>query len=117
GGLTVSEEALNQLVQGWAAAWSAKDVDKYLSFYAPDFAPEGGTSREAWEAQRRSRIAKPKEIKVSVSEIKATPVGADRVQVEFKQDYSSDSLSNHSVKVLELSQVSGQWRIRREYTR
>lgn len=116
-GLTVSEEALNQLVQGWAAAWSAKDADKYLAFYAPDFAPEGGTSHEAWEAQRRARITKPKEIHVGVSEVKATPVGADRVQVQFKQDYSSDTLSNHSTKVLELSQVAGQWRIRREYTR
>jgi tetratricopeptide (TPR) repeat protein len=108
---------LTQVVQAWASAWSAKDVDKYLSFYAPEFAPEGGTSREAWEAQRRARIAKPREIHVAVSDVKATPVADDRVQVEFKQDYTSDTLSNHSIKVLELSQVGGQWRIRREYTR
>ena len=115
--VSANPEALNQLVQGWAAAWAARDVDKYLGFYAPDFSPEGGTSRQAWEAQRRARIAKPKEIKVGVSDVKVTPLGSDRVQVQFAQDYASDTLSNRSTKVLELAQVGGQWRIRREYTR
>jgi tetratricopeptide (TPR) repeat protein len=113
----VNADALNQVVTGWATAWSAKDVEKYLGFYAPDFAPEGGTSRQAWEAQRRARIAKPKEIKVGVSDLKVEPAGGDRVQVVFTQEYQSDVLSNRSTKVLELTQVGGQWRIRREFTR
>jgi tetratricopeptide (TPR) repeat protein len=117
GTIKVDTESLNQVVQGWAAAWSAKDVDKYLSFYAPEFAPEGGTSRQAWEEQRRARISKPKEIRVAVADLQVQPVGEDRVQVTFRQDYSSDQLSNKSTKVLELTQVAGQWRIRREFTR
>lgn len=108
---------LTQLVQNWAAAWSAKDAEKYLSFYAPEFAPEGGTSRQAWEAQRRSRIGKPKRISVAVSELKIEPVGENRVQVQFQQDYESDLLTNRSTKVLELTAVDGQWRIRREFSR
>jgi tetratricopeptide (TPR) repeat protein len=116
-GVKVSPDSLSQIVLGWAAAWSSKDVEKYLAYYAPDFAPEGGTSRQAWEAQRRARIAKPREIKVAVSDLKVEPVGADRVHVSFTQDYQSDVLSNRSTKVLELSQAGGQWRIRREFTR
>lgn len=104
-------------VQSWAAAWSAKDADKYLSFYASEFAPEGGTSRQAWEAQRRARIAKPKEIRVAVSDFKVAPLAAGRVQVTFQQDYQSDQLTNRSTKVLEMAQAKGQWQIRREYTR
>jgi len=104
-------------VQSWAAAWSAKDADKYLSFYASEFAPEGGTSRQAWEAQRRSRIAKPKEIRVAVSDVKVAPLAGGRIQVTFQQDYQSDTLSNRSTKVLEMAQAKGQWQIRREYTR
>lgn len=110
-------ENLSQLVKDWAAAWSAKDVDRYLSFYAPSFAPEGGASRQAWEAQRRSRITRPKEISVAVSDLKVEPAGEDSVQVTFQQEYASDLLTNRSTKVLELTQVNGQWRIRREYTR
>jgi len=113
----VNPDSITQVVQGWAAAWSAKEVDKYLGFYATEFAPEGGTSRQAWEAQRRSRISKPREIKVAVSDLKVEPVGNDRVQVTFVQDYASEVLSNRSTKVLELTQVAGQWRIRREFTR
>lgn len=113
----VDPDNLSKVVQDWAAAWSAKDADKYLSFYAPEFAPEGGTSRAAWEAQRRSRITKPKDIRVAVSDLKVEPVGENRVQVTFQQDYVSDLLTNRSTKVLELTQVDGQWRIRREFSR
>lgn len=110
-------DQIAELVRGWAAAWSAKDVDQYLGFYAPEFAPEGGASREAWAAQRRSRITRPKEIRVAVSDFKVEPVAENRIQVTFQQDYVSDLLTNQSIKVLELTQVGGQWRIRREFTR
>ena len=108
---------VTQALQSWAAAWSSRDADKYLAFYAREFAPEGGGSRQAWEAQRRERIAKPKSIKVSVSEVKVAPLEAGRVKVTFQQDYQSDTLSNRSTKVLEMAQAKGQWLIRREYTR
>ena len=113
----IDNDALAHLVQDWAAAWAAKDADKYLGFYAPDFAPEGGTSRQSWEAQRRNRIGKPKQIKVAVSEFKVAPLDGGRAEIAFQQDYQSDVMSNHSTKVLELAQVQGAWRIRREYTR
>jgi Flp pilus assembly protein TadD len=110
-------EAIGSLVRDWAAAWSAQDVDRYLGFYAPSFAPEGGASRQAWEAQRRSRISKPKEIRVTVTDVKVEPLADGGAQATFRQDYASDVLNNQSTKVLEMTQVDGQWRIRREYTR
>lgn len=113
----VDDAALSRVVQDWASAWSAKDADKYLAFYAPDFSPEGGTSRQTWEAQRRARIAKPKSINVAVSDFKVAPLDGGRVEIAFRQEYSSDVLSNHSTKVLELAQTQGAWRIRREYSR
>jgi tetratricopeptide (TPR) repeat protein len=109
--------AITSVVQEWAAAWSAKDVDKYLAFYAAEFAPEGGASRQAWEAQRRARVVKPKEIVVTISDVKVAPLAAGRVQVTFQQDYQSDMHTNRSTKVLEMAQAKGQWQIRREYTR
>jgi tetratricopeptide (TPR) repeat protein len=109
--------AVSLVVTSWAEAWSAKDVDRYLAFYAPEFAPEGGASRQAWEAQRRARIIKPREIKVSVSDIKVSALDGGRVQVTFRQDYQSDTLSNQSIKVLEMAQFKTQWLIRREYSR
>jgi tetratricopeptide (TPR) repeat protein len=110
-------DALTKVVQDWAAAWSAKDTDKYLALYGSDFAPEGGLSRQAWESQRRARIGKPKQIKVQVSNLQVAKLGDDRAKVSFVQDYQSDSLSNHVGKVLEMKRADGGWRIVREYSR
>lgn len=109
--------AVTLVVQSWAEAWSARDADRYLTYYSPEFAPEGGASRQAWEAQRRARIGKPREIKVTISDVKVAPLAGGRVQVTFQQDYQSDTLSNRSTKVLEMAQVKNQWLIRREYSR
>jgi tetratricopeptide (TPR) repeat protein len=106
-----------RVVRAWAQAWSSKDADAYLSFYAPDFAPEDGASRQAWEAQRRERIARPRQIKVEVADLRVAPLPGGGVEVSFRQDYRSDALRNESRKVLEMAQVGGQWRIRREYSR
>lgn len=108
-------QALAETVRKWAAAWSAKDVDQYLGFYAGDFAPEGGSSRQAWEAQRRSRIGKPREIRVQISELQVAATGEDTARVTFQQEYRSDVLTNRSLKVLEMVMADGGWRIRREY--
>jgi tetratricopeptide (TPR) repeat protein len=110
-------DAITRVVQDWAAAWQSKDVDKYLAFYATEFAPEGGTSRQAWEQQRRARIGKPKEIKVTVSNVQVATTGTGTAAVTFQQDYQSDTLTNRSTKVLELAKTGNDWRIKREYTR
>lgn len=110
-------EALAQAVRDWAAAWSAKDVDKYLSFYAPEYAPEGGGSPQAWAAQRRARITKPKQIRVTLSDLQFAKLRDDHVRVTFQQEYSSDALNNRATKVLELKNIGGSWRIVREYSR
>ena len=109
--------ALDQIVKNWAAAWSAKDADKYLGLYAPEFVPEGGASHQSWEKQRRDRIVKPKKITVAVSNLQFTALGADRARVTFQQEYESDALTNRATKVLELKNVNGGWRILREYSR
>ena len=114
---TVATVAMGQLVKDWAAAWSAKDANKYFSFYAPEFVPEGGASRQAWDAQRRVRIAKPKSIAVSAANLQYASLGEGKARVSFDQEYTSDLLTNRSTKVLELKNVQGAWRITREYSR
>jgi tetratricopeptide (TPR) repeat protein len=109
-------DAVRAVVQDWTAAWSAKDADKYVGFYSADFAPEGGTSRKLWETQRRARIAKPKQIKVTLGDMQISRVSADVLRVTFQQTYQSDVLTNTSVKVLDLRN-DGQWRIVREFSR
>lgn len=102
-------------VNAWAKAWSSKDVDGYLAFYARDFKTPGGESRADWEKSRRQRITAPKTISVTIDAPKVK-VGADGVaSVTFRQGYRSDVLKGTSTtKTLVLGWVDGRWLIQQE---
>lgn len=109
--------AVAGLLGSWTQAWSSKDAAAYLALYADDFAPEGGQLRAAWAEQRRDRILKPAHIEVSINNSKIVRLGEDKVRVNFRQHYVSDSYSDNVNKILELKQVNGVWKITREYSR
>jgi len=101
-------------VTGWAEAWSKKDANAYLSYYAGDFKTPGGEARPAWEKARRERIAAPKSIKVEVASPKVTLRGDNEASVTFRQNYRSDKLTSSNTKTLELVKADGRWQIREE---
>ena len=101
-------------VNGWAHAWSKKDVTGYLSYYAKDFKTPAGEKRSDWENTRRSRIVGAKTIAVGVESPKVTMKGPQEASVSFRQTYRSDKLKSRSRKTLELVQMDGRWLIREE---
>ena len=103
-----------QAVNAWAKAWSNRDADGYLSFYAKDFDTPKGLSRDAWEKERRERVTAPKFIAVSVASPKVIMVGGDEARVTFRQTYRSDRLKSASTKTLVMVRNDGAWKIRQE---
>lgn len=101
-------------VNAWAQAWSKKDVDGYLSFYAKDFKTPGGEPRADWEKARRERITAPKSISVSVASPKVTMAGPNQATVTFRQSYRSDKLKSNSTKTLVMVKSEGRWLIQQE---
>ncbi len=102
-------------VNGWAQAWSKKDVNAYLAYYAKDFKTPGGEPRAAWEKTRRARIEGAKSISVSVSSAKVTMNGTHQATVSFRQAYRSDRLKANSSKTLVLEKSpDGRWQIQQE---
>jgi tetratricopeptide (TPR) repeat protein len=101
-------------VNGWAEAWSKKDADGYLAYYAKEFKTPGGEARDAWEKSRRARIAAPKSIAVGVESPKVTMTGPDRATVAFRQSYRSDVLKSNSRKTLVMVRTDGRWQIAEE---
>ena len=101
-------------VDAWAQAWSKKDADGYLSYYAKDFKTPGNEARDSWEKTRRQRITAPKSISVSLSSPKVTMNGADRATVTFRQNYKSDVLKSNSTKTLVMVKSDGGWKILEE---
>lgn len=110
-------QTVTGVVNAWAAAWSAKDVDAYFATYSPTFIPEGSVTRGTWEAQRRERISRAARINVKAIAPQVERIAGDRVAVTFTQDYESDSFSDKVSKTLELQQAGAGWLIVREYTR
>jgi len=100
-------------VEGWARAWSAKDVKGYLAFYAPDFEVPGGEARMAWEQQRADRIRKPKSIEVGIKVLSAQ-VSGNEASVTFRQAYKSDSMKSNNTKTLRLVKSGERWLIKQE---
>ena len=101
-------------VNGWAQAWSKKDADAYLAYYAKNFKTPGGEARDSWEKTRRARVTAPKSIAVSLASPKVTMNGADRATVTFRQNYRSDVLKSNSQKTLVLVKADGGWKILEE---
>jgi tetratricopeptide (TPR) repeat protein len=100
-------------VEGWARAWSAKDVKGYLAHYAPDFEVPGGASRSAWEAERKERIERPKRIEVDVK-VQSVQVNGNTAKVTFRQSYKSDTLKSNNTKTLTLVKSGERWLIKQE---
>lgn len=111
-GDTVHSELINT-VNRWAKAWSARDVDGYLSFYSDDFRPPSGISLARWKEQRRALIAGKGRIEVRVDEPKVEIQGT-RATITFRQLYASDRVSDTSRKTLVLARDGSQWKIQEE---
>jgi tetratricopeptide (TPR) repeat protein len=107
-------EAVLAAVNGWAKAWSTKDVDGYLGYYAPAFQVPGGEARSAWEATRRDRISRPKTIEVSVGSPRVSFDASGRATVKFRQGYKSDTLDTAGAKTLTMIKSNDRWQILQE---
>ncbi len=107
-------DAVLAAVNGWARAWSSKNADAYLAYYASGFQVPGGEARAAWEATRRDRIVKPKAIEVTVGSPKVSFDADGRALVKFRQGYKSDTLNTSGTKTLTLVKNADRWQIVQE---
>jgi tetratricopeptide (TPR) repeat protein len=104
-----------ETVNAWAKAWSSKDVDRYLAFYAKEFKTPGGEARANWEKARRQRISAPKSITVTVEAPKVNIAVDGQASVTFRQGYRSDVIKTANItKTLVLARTDGRWLIQQE---
>lgn len=104
-------------VNGWAQAWSNRDMDAYFASYAKDFNPSNKQSYEAWQEERKQRIMGKPAISVKVSQLSITvrPDGTSAT-VKFRQEYKADKLTSDGRKTLEMVRSGDRWVITKEIT-
>jgi outer membrane protein, adhesin transport system len=112
-----AETELGGRLSAWQAAWTARDVKRYLAFYAPDFTPEAGVDRETWTRQREQRLGKAKSINLEVQNLTLRLRGAEQAVATFRQVYVADGYRDTTEKTLEWRKENGQWLIVRESVR
>lgn len=108
-----AESDVTKALQGWANAWSRKDVKAYLAFYASDFRTPNGMARKAWETERTQRIDKPGKLQVAVDNVKVSLDG-DTATVRFRQHYTSATLKSSATKTVVFVKSGNRWLIQQE---
>lgn len=112
--LVSDEEQLQLALQAWASAWKAKNTGAYLAFYAQEFKPMSGSSRDAWVKQRRAALLKPGTIELVLDNINVRLLDQNQATTEFRQAYRSDSYRDTVSKTLHWRRVDGRWLITQE---
>ena len=105
-------QLLLETINGWSQAWSQKDLDRYLSYYASDFRwknldLQGWRKKKAWLNQRYKKIS------VQLSDIRLFRQG-DVVLATADMTYRSDRFASRGFKHLYLVQNSEEYRIQGE---
>ena len=106
----IDKEEVVTTMQGWAAAWSAQQVDLYLSFYDEQYHPVG-VSRQQWLQQRRVRLKKPQWVQVTLNDIEVSDSRNDQVVVKLIQRYRSSGYQDKTKKQFLLKKTMDGWRI------
>lgn len=112
---SIEAKGVEEAVQAWAKAWSAKDMTAYLRAYGKEFNPSTQQTRAAWEADRRKRIVGKSSITVKLENLRVT-VNGNTATAKFRQNYRADALSVSSRKTLELLKTGDRWLITSEST-
>lgn len=115
--LAKNRRAVEASLNNWANAWSAQDVNTYISSYGREFSPPKNLSRSAWEKERRKRLLRPSFIKVTLSNVKINLHGKDYAEIRFTQGYQSDTYRDKVKKEILMRKVDGKWLITHERTR
>ncbi len=114
--LHAEREDFKAQVEAWRSAWSARDTERYLGYYADEFATPD-MDREAF-ADHKRRVNASKsfiEVELDALNIFNYPDGDKLRLVEFVQEYRSDNYASTDRKQQYWRQSSdGQWRIIRE---
>ena len=106
----IDTEQIIQLTRDWANAWSNKNLESYLGFYAENYQPDASTSNAQWKASRNTSLSRPGDISVELSNI-ISEIQEDHGEVRFEQAYRSANYSDRVEKTLVYSRLEGEWKI------
>ena len=106
------ETGIEEMIEGWLKAWSAKDIKAYGDYYAENFRSQG-MNRQRWLEYKNRLNKKYAYIKIEADNIKIRK-GEKRSIATFLQTYKSPGYRAVGTKKLILVRENGRWKIFRE---
>lgn len=97
----------------WRDAWSKRDVNAYIAFYAPGFKGREA-SAEKWQASRKRVIENASGIDIKLGEPDIQPAGPERASATFTQRYRASNKTDSGIKTLRYRRIDGRWLIEQE---
>ncbi|MEI7429510.1 MAG: TolC family outer membrane protein [Betaproteobacteria bacterium] len=114
---TALEAEITAQTTAWGAAWASRDSKAYLAFYALEFKPEKGLSRDAWVRQREQRLTRASDIRIEIQNLTVLSNSPDTAVAGFRQIYKAGTFVETTDKEVEWRKIGGQWLMVRESTR
>jgi adhesin transport system outer membrane protein len=111
-----ADAQIRQSLDRWSRAWSTRNMPAYLAAYAPNFVPESGQNRLAWEQSRQQRILSKQTITHEIRNLQISIDGDNKATARFEQTYVADGLRLVGPKVLRLERTAQAWLIVAETT-
>ena len=109
-------DALVKAIEEWRQAWSDRDNERYLSYYAADF-DNGEMDLAQWKAYK-NHVNSAKsfiDVKVSLLSLEPDPDDASTITARFLQEYASNTFVAKRWKMqVWRRDEQGKWRIRYE---
>lgn len=109
------KQVIEKNINDWADVWSKGDVNAYVAFYKPDYAPEKLTHKQ-WLADRKLKVSPAKQIQVKLTDIVITPdkTSNDTMIATFKQSYQASKFKDNTSKQLIWHKIADKWLIEKE---
>jgi murein L,D-transpeptidase YafK len=109
---TGSNDDFRNVFNNWISTWESRDVERYLSFYSPEFDNEGKNFNQ-WAAHKRRVNKKKTFIAINAEKLSVFDYpNEDNLRlVEFYQDYKSNNYNGAAWKRQFWSQQDGRWQI------
>lgn len=98
----------------WKKAWenTPQDIQKYFSFYSPNFTYEKGDFK-AWKSYKETITKNKKWIKIKISDIKIFKLGNIYI-ASFFMEYNSNNYDFIGTKIIYIKQENNSYKIIRE---
>ena len=107
--LTQERDRFLEILMEWKGSWEKKELDRYMSFYSPNFRSKGMDWR-GWRAYKDRLNQEYSSIQITID----PPIilkHNQNVMAVFFQSYQSDRFLNEGTKRLYFTLEEGEWKI------